>query len=107
MLVFAFGLRLHVKMRLSKTRALGSRVANGKPPMRLRFRDLRGKTLAFKKVHCDSSQSSIRGGSKGGVPDRDSDSILYKSNQTRHKHIHTTHSNDLRTQLLLSKFCSA
>ena len=25
----------------------------GKPPDRLRFRDLRGKTLAFKKTHCD------------------------------------------------------
>ena len=41
---FAFGSRLR-----SKTRVLRRRLPNGKPQERLRFRDLRGKTLAFKK----------------------------------------------------------
>ena len=36
-----------------KTRVLGRRLPNGKPQERLRFRDLRSKTLAFKKTHCD------------------------------------------------------
>ena len=48
-LAFAFGLRLRSKTRCSKTRVSGRRVPNGKPQERLRFRALRGKTLAFKK----------------------------------------------------------
>ena len=52
-LAFAFGLRLRSKIRRSKTRVLGRRSPNGKPQERLRFRALRGKTLAFKKTHCD------------------------------------------------------
>ena len=50
-LAFAFGLRLRSKARCFKTRALGRswRLPNGKPQERLRFRDLRSKTLAFKK----------------------------------------------------------
>ena len=36
-------------MRCFKTRLLGRRLPNGKPQERLRFRALRGKTLAFKK----------------------------------------------------------
>ena len=32
---------------------LGRRLPNGKPQERLRFRDLRSKTLAFKKTQCD------------------------------------------------------
>ena len=46
---FAFGLRLRSKTRCFKTRVLGRRLPNGKPQERLRFRALRGKTLAFKK----------------------------------------------------------
>ena len=56
-LAFAFGLRLRSKTRSFKTRALGRRLPNGKPQERLRFRALRGKTLAFKKriaiIFCD------------------------------------------------------
>ena len=48
-LSFAFGLRLRSKTQLSKTRVLRRRLPSGKPRERLRFRDLRGKTLAFKK----------------------------------------------------------
>ena len=48
-LAFAFGLRLGSKTRCFKTRVLGRRLPNGKPQERLRFRDLRSKTLAFKK----------------------------------------------------------
>ena len=48
-LAFAFGLRLRSKTRCFKTRVLGRRLPNGKPQERLRFRDLRSKTLAFKK----------------------------------------------------------
>ena len=48
-LAFAFGLRLRSKTRCSKTRVLGRRLPNKKPQERLRFRALRGKTLAFKK----------------------------------------------------------
>ena len=48
-LAFAFGLSLRSKTRRSKTRVLGRRLRNGKPQERLRFRDLRFKTLAFKK----------------------------------------------------------
>ena len=48
-LAFAFGLRLRSKTRCFKTRVLGRRLPNGKPQERLRFRALRGKTLAFKK----------------------------------------------------------
>ena len=48
-LAFAFGLRLRSKTRYFKTRVLGRRLPNGKPQERLRFRDLRSKTLAFKK----------------------------------------------------------
>ena len=48
-LAFAFGLRLRSKTRCFKTRVLGRRSPNGKPQERLRFRALRGKTLAFKK----------------------------------------------------------
>ena len=47
--MFAFGLRLRSKTRCFKTRVLGRRLPNGKPQERLRFRDLRSKTLAFKK----------------------------------------------------------
>ena len=53
MLAFAFGRRLRSKTRCFKTRVLGRRLPNGKPQERLRFRDLRSKTLAFKKTHCD------------------------------------------------------
>ena len=60
-LAFAFGLRLHSKTRCFKTRVLGRRSPNGKPQERLRFRDLRSKTLAFKKriaiVFCDLKTS--------------------------------------------------
>ena len=42
-------LRLRSKPRHSKTRVLGRRLPNGKPQERLQFRDLRGKTLAFKE----------------------------------------------------------
>ena len=48
-LAFAFGLRLHSKTQHSKTRVLGRRFPSGTPQESLRFRDLRGKTLAFKK----------------------------------------------------------
>ena len=48
-LAFAFGLRLRSKTQHSKARVLGRRLPIGKPQDRLRFRDLRGKTLAFKK----------------------------------------------------------
>ena len=48
-LAFAFGSRLRSKTQRSKTRVLVRRLPNGKPQERLRFRDLRGKTLAFKK----------------------------------------------------------
>ena len=48
-LAFAFGLRLRSKTRCFKTRVSGRRLPNGKPQERLRFRDLRSKTLAFKK----------------------------------------------------------
>ena len=48
-LAFAFGLRLRSKTRCFKTHVSGSRLPNGKPQERLRFRDLRSKTLAFKK----------------------------------------------------------
>ena len=48
-LALAFGLRLRSKTRCFKTRVLGKRLPNGKPQERLRFRALRGKTLAFKK----------------------------------------------------------
>ena len=48
-LAFAFGLRLRSKTRCFKTRVLGRRLPNGKPQERLRFRALRGKTLAFRK----------------------------------------------------------
>ena len=47
-LAFAFGSRLRSKTQRSKTRVLVRRLRNGKPQERLRFRDLRGKTLAFK-----------------------------------------------------------
>ena len=40
-------------MRCSKTRVFGRRVPNRNPQKRLRFRDLRGKTLSFTKAHCD------------------------------------------------------
>ena len=60
-LAFAFGLRLCSKMRCFKTRGLGRRLPNGKPQERLRFKALRGKTLAFKKrvaiVFCDLKTS--------------------------------------------------
>ena len=46
-LAFAFGLRLRSKTRCFKTRVLGRRLPNGQPQERLRFRDLRSKTLAF------------------------------------------------------------
>ena len=49
-LAFAFGLRLRSKTRCFKTRVLGRRLPNGKPQERLRFRDLRSKTLAFKNA---------------------------------------------------------
>ena len=52
-LAFAFGSRLRSKTQRSKTRVLVRRLPNGKPQDRLRFRDLRGKTLAFKNTHCD------------------------------------------------------
>ena len=50
-LAFAFGLRLRSKTRCFKTCVLGRswRLPNGRPQERLRFRDLRSKTLAFKK----------------------------------------------------------
>ena len=48
-LAFAFGLRLRSKTRCFKTRVLGRRLPTGKPQERLRFRDSRSKTLAFKK----------------------------------------------------------
>ena len=61
MLAFAFGLCLRSKTRRSKTRVLERRLPNGKPQKRLRFRDLRGKTLAFKKriaiLSCDLEAS--------------------------------------------------
>ena len=60
-LAFAFGLRLRSKTRCFKTRVLGRRLPNGKPQERLRFRDLRSKTLAFKKrnaiAFCDLKTS--------------------------------------------------
>ena len=60
-LAFAFGPRLRSKTRCFKTRVLGRRLPNGKPQERLRFRDLRSKTLAFKKriaiVFCDLKTS--------------------------------------------------
>ena len=49
-LAFAFGLRLRSKTRCFKTCILGRRLPNGKPQERLRFRALRGKTLAFKNA---------------------------------------------------------
>ena len=49
-LAFAFGLRLRSKTRCFKTRVLGRRLPNGKPQERLRFRDMRSKTLAFKNA---------------------------------------------------------
>ena len=49
MLAFAFGLRLRSKTQCFKTSVLGRRLPNGVPQKRLRFRDLRSKTLAFKK----------------------------------------------------------
>ena len=49
-LAFAFGLHLRSKTRCFKTRVLGRRLANGKPQERLRFRALRSKRLAFKKL---------------------------------------------------------
>ena len=61
MLAFAFGLRLRSKTRCFKTRVLGRRLPNGKPQERLRFRDLRSKTPAFKKrnaiAFCDLKTS--------------------------------------------------
>ena len=60
-LAFAFGWCLRSKTRRSKTRVSGRRVPNGNPPQRLQFRDLRGKTLGFKKriviISCDSEAS--------------------------------------------------
>ena len=60
-LAFAFGLRLRSNTRCFKTRVLGRRLPNGKPQESLRFRDLRCKTLAFKKriaiVFCDLKTS--------------------------------------------------
>ena len=60
-LAFAFGMRLRSKTRCFKTRVLGSWLLNGKPQERLRFRDLRSKTLAFKKriaiISCDLGAS--------------------------------------------------
>ena len=60
-LAFAFGLRSRSKTRCFKTRVLGRRLPNGKPQERLRFRELRSKTLAFKKriaiVFCDLKTS--------------------------------------------------
>ena len=60
-LAFAFGLRLRSKTRCFKTLVLGRRLPNGKPQERLRFRALRGKTLAFKEriaiVFCDLKTS--------------------------------------------------
>ena len=60
-LAFAFGLRLRSKTRCFKTRVLGRRLPIGKPQERLRFRDLRSKTLAFKKrnaiAFCDLKTS--------------------------------------------------
>ena len=60
-LAFAFGLRLRSKTRGFKTRVLKRRLPNGKSQERLRFRDLRSKTLAFKKriaiVFCDLKTS--------------------------------------------------
>ena len=44
----AFGLRPRSKTRRSKTRVLGRKISSVKPQERLRFRDLRGGTLAFK-----------------------------------------------------------
>ena len=56
-----FGLRLRSKTRCFKTCVLRRRLPNGKPQQRLRFRALRGKTLAFKKriaiVLCDLKTS--------------------------------------------------
>ena len=48
-LAFAFGLRLRSKTLYFKMRVLVRRLPNGKPEERLRFRDLRAKTLAFKR----------------------------------------------------------
>ena len=60
-LAFAFSLHLRSKTRCFKTRVLGRRLHNGKPQERLRFRALRGKTLAFKNriaiVFCDLKTS--------------------------------------------------
>ena len=60
-LAFAFGQRLRSKTRCFKTRVLGRRLPNGKPQERLRFRDLRSKTLALKKriaiISCDLEAS--------------------------------------------------
>ena len=60
-LAFAFGLRLRSKTQCFKTRVLERRLPNGKPQERLRFRDLRSKTLASKKriaiVFCDLKTS--------------------------------------------------
>ena len=61
-LAFAFALRLRSKTRCFKTRVLGGRrLPNGKPQERLRFRDLRSNTLAFKKriaiAFCDLKTS--------------------------------------------------
>ena len=53
MLAFAFGLRLRSKTQRSKTQSFGGRLPNGKPQVRLRFRELRGKTLAFQNRHCN------------------------------------------------------
>ena len=62
-LAFAFSLRLRSKTRCFKTRVLRRRLPNGKPQERLRFRDLRSKTLAFKKrtaiVFCDLKTSQV------------------------------------------------
>ena len=41
-----------------ETRVLGSRAPNGKPQRKLRFRDLRGKTLTFKQ-HCDYPRDPV------------------------------------------------
>ena len=48
-LTFALGPRLRSKTQRSKTRVLGRRLPNGKPPKGLLFRDMRSKTLAFEK----------------------------------------------------------
>ena len=52
MLAFVLVSRLRPKTQRSKTPVVVRRLLDGKPQQRLRFRDLRGKTLAFKKTHC-------------------------------------------------------